>query len=670
MVLWQVTRNPANRPGGEEPDRQHKTMKPVDHVRTMQTSQGGAASTNAWPATQRGVMAKNVIQFGFDATTANQHRAGTIKAGVAAVKVLESWGVRHIFGIPGGSINSLMDALYAERDNINYIQVRHEEVGALAASMHAKYTGHIGVCFGSAGPGGTHTLQGLYDAREEHVPVLALIGQFGTTGLNWDTFQEMNENPIYADVAIYNRQVSTAEQMPHVIDEAIRQAYANNGVAVVQIPVNLGWIDIPQDGWYSAAGAFRRFPKPTLSADDVDAAVEILNQARRPVVFAGVGTRGEHQIVMDLCRKIKAPLANTGISFDNFPSDFEALLGSPNRVSTKPSVECLPEADTVLFVGNNYPFAEVSNVFKNVEHFIQIDIDPSKLGKRHRTDVAILGDAGDALRAIYAKVDTRESSGWWRANLANVANWRDYVTKLERKTEGDLQLYQVYDAINRVADDDAIFSVDVGDVTQTSIRHLHMNPRQMWRTSSLFATMGIGVPGAIAAKLDFPDRQVWNLAGDGGFNMTMQDLATAVQYGLPTLHVVFNNQQYGFIKDEQEDTNLGYLGVQFMDTDYAKIAEAMGAVGHTVDTIAQVHEVFAKAAQEVRDGKVVLINAKISNERPLPAEMLELEPRLYSEEQIAAFTTRYEADDLKPLSYFLEQEGLSARIEMVEQGGF
>jgi pyruvate oxidase len=612
-------------------------------------------------------MAKNVIQFGFDAKTANQHEEGTIKAGVATVKVLESWGVKHIFGIPGGSINSLMDALYAERDNIDYVQVRHEEVGALAASMHAKYTGHIGVCFGSAGPGGTHTLQGLYDAREEHVPLLALIGQFGTAGLNWDTFQEMNENPIYADVSIYNRQVSTAEQMPHVIDEAIRQAYAKNGVAVVQIPVDLGWVDIPQDGWYSAANAHRPYPNPVLNVEDIDAAVELLNQAERPVVFAGIGTRGEHQIVLDLCRKIKAPLANTGISFDNFPSDFEALLGSPNRVSTKPSVECFPEADTVLFVGNNYPFAEVSKVFKNVKKFIQIDIDPSKLGKRHHADVAILGDA---LRAIYEKVDEKESAGWWRANLDNVANWREYVTKLEKKTEGDLQLYQVYNAINEVADEDAIFSVDVGDVTQTSIRHLHMNPKQMWRTSSLFATMGIGIPGAISAKLDFPDRQVWNLAGDGGFNMTMQDLATAVQYKLPTLHVVFNNQQFGFIKDEQEDTNLGYLGVQFMDIDYAKLADAMGAVGHTVTEISQVHDVFAQAVQEVREGKVVVIDAKISNERPLPAEMLELEPRLYPAEQIDAFKKRYEADDLKPLSYFLEKEGLEARIETVEQGGF
>ena len=615
-------------------------------------------------------MAKNVIQFGFDSTTANQRKTGTIKAGVATVKVLESWGVKHIFGIPGGSINSLMDALYVEREHIDYIQVRHEEVGAMAASMHAKYTGHIGVCFGSAGPGGTHTLNGLYDAREDHVPVLALIGQFGTAGLNWDTFQEMNENPIYADVAVYNRQVSTAAQMPHVVDEAIRQAYAKHGVAVVQLPVNLGWEDIPENGWYSAANAHRRFKNPILDQTDIDAAVKLLDEAERPVIFAGIGTRGQHEIVLELSRKIKAPLANTGISFDNFPSDYEALLGSPNRVSTKPSVEVFPEADTVLFVGNNYPFAEVSNLFKNVRHFIQIDIDPAKLGKRHYTDVAILGDAGDALRAICEKVQEKPANGWWRANLANVANWNAYVHKLEKKRDGDLQLYQIYDAINQVAQEDAIFSIDVGDVTQTSIRHLHMNPRQLWRTSALFATMGIGIPGSITAKLDFPNRQVWNLAGDGGFNMTMQDLATQVQYKLPILNVVFSNRQFGFIKDEQEDTNLGFLGVQFMDVDYAKLAESMGAVGYTITEIDQVHDVFAWAIEAVNAGRVVVIDAKISGDRPLPAEMLELEPRLFTPEQIDAFRKRYEAYDLQPLSHFLEREGLEAHIGHVEQGGF
>ena len=167
----------------------------------------------------------------------------------------------------------------------------------------------------------------------------------------------------------------------------------------------------------------------------------------------------------------------TGINFDEFDANFEALLGSANRVATKPANEAFPNAETVVFVGNNYPFAEVTNLFENVKNFIQIDINPANLGKRNYNDVTILGDAGEAIRELTKLTKEKPETGWWRANLANIKNWNDYVHKLETKTEGDLQLYQVYHQINTHAEDDAIFSIDVGDVTQTSVRHLHLNPK-------------------------------------------------------------------------------------------------------------------------------------------------------------------------------------------------
>ena len=169
-----------------------------------------------------------------------------------------------------------------------------------------------------------------------------------------------------------------------------------------------------------------------------------------------------------------------------------------------------------------------------------MDIDPYKLGKRHALDASILGDAGQAAKAILDKVNPVESTPWWRANVKNNQNWRDYMNKLEGKTEGELQLYQVYNAINKYADQDAIYSIDVGDTTQTSTRHLHMTPKNMWRTSPLFATMGIALPGGIAAKKDNPDRQVWNIMGDGAFNMCYPDVITNVQYDLPVINVVFS----------------------------------------------------------------------------------------------------------------------------------
>ncbi|PIV90770.1 pyruvate oxidase [Candidatus Gracilibacteria bacterium CG17_big_fil_post_rev_8_21_14_2_50_48_13] len=593
-----------------------------------------------------------------------------IKSGIAAVRVLEEWGVKHIYGIPGGSINTFMDALLAEKDRIDYIQVRHEEVGAMAASMHAKFTGHLGVCFGSAGPGGTHLLNGLYDAREDHMPVLALIGQFATTGMNMDAFQEINENPIYADVSVYNRTVMTAEQLPHVIDEAIRQAYAKRGVAVVQLPVDLGWKDIPAQPFYSSAGAHRTYPNPVMDKADLEAAANILSSSEKTIIYAGIGTRKSGLDLVALSRKLKAPIAVTAINYDSFPHDYEGLLGSANRVATKPANEAFPQADTVLFVGNNYPFSEVSGIFAHVKNFIQIDNNVANLGKRHANGVTILADAGDAVRALTAMVDEREETAWWRANLKNIENWRAYTKFLETKTTGDLQLYQVFAAINAHAQEDAIFSVDVGDVTETSIRHLHMNPKQMWRTSNLFATMGIALPGAITAKLDFPERQVWALMGDGAFQMVMQDLATQVQYQLPILNVVFSNAQYGFIKDEQEDTNTGYLGVDFMDVDHAKIAEAMGAKAFTLRRIEEVDEVFSKANNAVAEGHTVLIDAKITQDRPIPVEHLVLDPALHSQEAITKFRARYEAQILEPLSVFLAAEGIATMHREAAEGGF
>ena len=588
---------------------------------------------------------------------------GKIEAGVAAVKVLESWGVKQVYGIPAGSLNSWMDALKKEEDTINFIQVRHEEVGALAASMHAKFTGKIGVALGSAGPGATHLMNGLYDAREDGVPVLAIIGQRSEREINMDAFQEMNQNPVFTDVAIYNRRVAYREQLPKIIDEAVRMAITHKGVAAVEIPVDYGWTEIDNAAWYSSAAAYRKYPNPVLNEQDIDEAVKILEQAERLVIYAGIRTRGNGEAVMELSRKLKAPVAISGINYDNFLYDFEALLGSANRVARKSAVEVFDEADVVLFVGSNYPFAEITGVFDHIDKFIQIDIDPYKLGKRHKTDVAILGDAGDAIRAITDKISKKPETAWYHANLNNIKNWKTYTDKLEQKTEGDLQFYQAYHVINQVADEDAIYSIDVGNTTQTSVRHLRLTPKNMWRTSGVFATMGNGLPGALAAKADFPSRQVWNLTGDGAFSMVMQDLITTVQYRLPSIHVVFSNQEYGFIKAEQEDTNHNYYGVDFKDVDYAKIGEAQGAVGYTVTKISELKEVFHQAVEQEKAGRTVLIDVKINHDRPIPVEELKLDAKLYPEEVIKAFKERYEAEDLEPFSYFLEQEGLQSKLD-------
>ena len=585
---------------------------------------------------------------------------GKITASAAMLNVLKTWGVDTIYGIPSGTLSSLMDALAEDKD-IRFLQVRHEETGALAAVMQAKFGGSIGVAVGSGGPGATHLINGVYDAAMDNTPFLAILGSRPVNELNMDAFQELNQNPMYNGIAVYNKRVAYAEQLPKVIDEACRAAVSKKGPAVVEIPVNFGFQEIDENSYYGSGSYDRSFIAPALNEVEIDKAVEILNNAERPVIYAGYGGVKAGEVITELSRKIKAPIITTGKNFEAFEWNYEGLTGSAYRVGWKPANEVVFEADTVLFLGSNFPFAEVYEAFKNTEKFIQVDIDPYKLGKRHALDASILGDAGQAAKAILDKVNPVESTPWWRANVKNNQNWRDYMNKLEGKTEGELQLYQVYNAINKYADEDAIYSIDVGNSTQTSTRHLHMTPKNMWRTSPLFATMGIAIPGGIAAKKDNPDRQVWNIMGDGAFNMVYPDVITNVQYNLPVINVVFTNDEYAFIKNKYEDTNKHLFGVDFTNADYAKIAEAQGAVGFTVNRIEDIDAVVAEAVKLNKEGKTVVIDARITQHRPLPVEVLELDPKLHSEEAIKAFKEKYEAEELVPFRLFLEEEGLQSR---------
>ena len=589
-----------------------------------------------------------------------------ISAGLAALKVMSGWGVHTMYGIPSGTLSGLMNAMGDPENKIKFLQVKHEEVGAMAAVMQWKFGGKLGVAVGSGGPGATHLINGLYDAAMDNIPVLAILGSKPVRELNMDSFQELNQNPMYDNIAVYNRRVATAEQLPHLVDDAIRTAIAKRGVAVLEVPADFGFTEIDADSLYStplySSGlTYKEYKSAPVDESDITAAVDILNQAKRPVIYAGIGTMGHGSAVQALSRKMKAPIITTGKNFETFDWDFEGFTGSTFRVGWKPANEAILEADTVLFVGTNFPFSEVEGTFRNVNKFIQIDNNPAMLGKRHQNDVAILGDAGEAIESILAKVSPVNDSPWWQANVANVKNWRDYMNKLEQKTEGDLQAYQVYNAINKYAADDAIFSIDVGNVTQMSVRHLHMTDKNMWRTSPLFATMGIGLPGGIGAKNTYPDRQVWNLMGDGAFSMTYPDVVTNVRYKLPVINVVFTNTEYGFIKNKYEDTNTYNFGVDFTDVDYAKIAEAQGAVGLTVSRIEDIDRVMKEALAYYNQGRVVVVDAKITKDRPIPVETLKLDTNLYSESVVEAYKEKYEAHDLVPFREYLEAQGMTSR---------
>ncbi|QEA31553.1 pyruvate oxidase [Secundilactobacillus malefermentans] len=576
----------------------------------------------------------------------------TIKSGIAMLKTLESWDVDHIYGIPGGSINSLVYALRDEETagHIRYIHVRHEEVGALAAVSDGRVTGKIGVAFGSAGPGATHLYQGVYDAKMDKVPTLFIVGQVGQAQMNMDFFQEQDEAQLFGDGAVYNRTVMTAESLPHVVDEAVRQAYVNHEPAVVVIPNDLADKEIPADGYYSAAANFRKAEAPAPTDEQVDDALTLIKQAKKPILYIGQGVRGAADEAMELSQKLQLPIAYAALAKDVIPYDFPALLGSAMRVASKPANEAMAETDLILFVGSNFPFAEI--LFNPNAKFIQIDSNPAVLGKRHKTEVAMWADAKKALRKLNNHAEKAADSDWYRANIANADNWRDYNEQMMNKTDGELRFEPVFKEINRIATDDALFSIDVGDVTQNSVRLIKNTGKQRWYTSGLFATMGSGLPGAIAAQLSFPDKQVFSLAGDGAESMVMQDLITENLYHLPIINVVFKNEELGFIVDEQEDDEQRRFGVSLGNVDFSKVAEAHGVTGISVTKQSELQKAFDEALEITKRGEPVLIDVQITGERPIPVEKLELDPDKFTDEAISRFRKRYYAQELKTLKEF------------------
>ncbi|EFR44695.1 pyruvate oxidase [Streptococcus pseudoporcinus] len=572
-----------------------------------------------------------------------------INASDAMIKVIEEWGVKTIYGLPSGSFDFTMNVLHNRQDTIRFVQVRHEEAGALAAVGEAKVTGKIAVTFGSAGPGAVHLLNGLYDAKHDGLPLLALIGQVPTSNMNKSYFQELNENPIFEDVAVYNRTVMTAEQMPYVVDEAIRQAYAHKGVALVTIPKDLGWQEI-EDKYTSTASHYQKPILPEPSPSLVEKALAILQEAKRPLIYIGLGTKGARQDIMALAKQLKAPILSSAPAKGIIPDNFDLYMGSAGRVATKPGVEMLQEADTIITFGTDMPFQGLFTQEK--AKYIQVDIDGTKFGRRHHVDLAILADAKKTIKALLEKGEDLPITDWYQVAISNKKNWEQWVKSFEADTQEPLRVEPVFKAINDLATKDAIFQIDVGNVTIDAVRYLKMNDQQAFTTSGWYATMGYALPAAIGAQAAFPNRQVWSISGDGGWTMNMQDIATAVKYKLPIINVILTNESLGFIEAEQDDMPQPHSGIDLIDINFGEAATAMGAKGFEVRTRDDLETAFKEASQT--DGPIV-IDVKIANERPLPVEQLKLDPNTFSPETIKSFTETYKAQGLKPFSQLLKE---------------
>lgn len=528
-------------------------------------------------------------------------------------ELLEQWGVDHVYGIPGDSINEFIEELRHERNQLKFIQTRHEEVAALAAAAEAKLTGKIGVCLSIAGPGAVHLLNGLYDAKADGAPVLAIAGQVSSGEVGRDYFQEIKLEQMFEDVAVFNREVHSAETLPDLLNQAIRTAYSKKGVAVLSVSDDLFAEKIKREPVYTSPVYIEGNLEP--KKEQLVTCAQYINNAKKPIILAGQGMKKAKRELLEFADKAAAPIVVTLPAKGVVPDKHPHFLGNLGQIGTKPAYEAMEECDLLIMLGTSFPYRDY---LPDDKPAIQLDSDPAKIGKRYPVTAGLVCDSALGLRELTEYIERKEDRRFLNACTEHMQHWWNEIEKDETEAATPLKPQQVVARLQEAAADDAVLSVDVGTVTVWMARHFKMNANQDFIVSSWLATMGCGLPGAIASSLAEPERQAIAVCGDGGFSMVMQDLPTAVKYKLPITVVILNNENLGMIEYEQQvKGNIDYV-TKLQNVDYAAFAESCGAKGIKVTRAEELAPAFHEA---LHADQPTVVDVMIGNEPPLPGKI-------------------------------------------------
>ncbi|HCC5596017.1 TPA: pyruvate oxidase [Staphylococcus aureus] len=569
-----------------------------------------------------------------------------IKANEALVKALQAWDIDHLYGIPGDSIDAVVDSLRTVRDQFKFYHVRHEEVASLAAAGYTKLTGKIGVALSIGGPGLIHLLNGMYDAKMDNVPQLILSGQTNSTALGTKAFQETNLQKLCEDVAVYNHQIEKGDNVFEIVNEAIRTAYEQKGVAVVICPNDLLTEKI-KDTTNKPVDTSR----PTVVSPkykDIKKAVKLINKSKKPVMLIGVGAKHAKDELREFIEMAKIPVIHSLPAKTILPDDHPYSIGNLGKIGTKTSYQTMQEADLLIMVGTNYPYVDYLPK-KNIKA-IQIDTNPKNIGHRFNINVGIVGDSKIALHQLTENIKHVAERPFLIKTLERKAVWDKWMEQDKNNNSKPLRPERLMTSINKFIKDDAVISADVGTATVWSTRYLNLGVNNKFIISSWLGTMGCGLPGAMASKIAYPNRQAIAIAGDGAFQMVMQDFATAVQYDLPLTVFVLNNKQLAFIKYEQQAAGELEYAVDFSDMDHAKFAEAAGGKGYTIKSASEVNAIVEEAlAQDVPTIVDVYVDP---NAAPLPGKIVNEEALGYGKWAFRSITEdkHLDLDQIPPIS--------------------
>ncbi|MGE0759108.1 MAG: thiamine pyrophosphate-dependent enzyme [Pirellulaceae bacterium] len=537
------------------------------------------------------------------------------------IETLLDWGVDTIFGLPGDGINGIMESLRTRQDQVRFVQVRHEESASLMACGYAKFTGRLGVCLATSGPGGVHLLNGLYDAKMDGQPVLAITGHHYHDLIDTHSQQDVNLDRIFMDVAVYSTRVMGPAHVENVTGLACRYALARRGVAHINFPVDFQSLAADVRSMRNKKGHTSQIPafhSGVPADDDLQAAAEVLNEGQKIAILAGRGALGCADELEQIADKLGAPIIKPLLGKACLPDDSMFTTGGIGLLGTKPSHEAIQNCDTLLMIGTSFPYMEFLPKPGSARG-VQIDIDAVRIGLRYPVEVGLVGDSRRTLQRLLPMLKRNEDRSFLQQAQKGMDEWRKLMQVRASREDKPMKPQVVAHQLGQRLPDNAIVCCDSGTISTWWARHIPVRRGQLHSVSGTLATMACGLPYAIGAAIAYPDRPVFAFVGDGGFSMLMAELATAVKYELNLKVVIIKNNSLGQIKWEQM-VFLGNpeFGCGLQPIDFAGFARACGGVGFTIEDPGECSRVLDQALST--KGPVVVEAVVDSHEPPMPPE--------------------------------------------------
>jgi thiamine pyrophosphate-dependent acetolactate synthase large subunit-like protein/rubredoxin len=504
------------------------------------------------------------------------------------IEQMAEWGIKYVFGIPGTSSLGLVEAI-RKNEKLKYIQVRHEQTAAFMASAYGKLTGHIAACLTVAGPGATNLATGLYDAKLDHSPVLALTGLVKRQLIGPGSFQEIDQHSFFEPICVFNKTLMSEEQTTTLITLAIKHALIERGVSHISVPNDVQKLPyhaeiMPMEG---------RIPNRNISPCQplVRKAASVIDKAKRPVIIAGFGAIGQGEKLLKLARRISSPIVTTFRGKGIIDEDDPLYVGSHGTIGSTVAAKLVRQSDLLIVVGSS--FSDMTQI--PMKQIIQIDIDPMMISKNYPVEVGLWGNSAEILPRLTNAVKEKKDE----VHLAEITElkkqWIDLLRREADSSRKPIRPQYIIEVLNNKIASDAIISLDVGENSWWFGRNFWMKQTQKMVMSGYLASMGTGLPGAMAAQLAYPENQVVCITGDGGFSMVMGDFLTAIKYRLPVKVFVFNNKQLGMIMQEQKVEHYPNWQTELHNCDFAEYANNCGGIGIKVTDPRELNGAIDKA---------------------------------------------------------------------------